>query len=680
MSPLLFRPAERVSGRFSRWFVAGVAVAAVLLQMQVASVPASAAQQQTAATTATGTQVPMADLSQFRAGNIISDAVFFAKDTMTETEIQSFLNAKVPNCRSGYTCLKDWTDVSRSVPGDPMCAAYSGGVRERAARIIYKVAQACGINPQVLLVMLQKEQGLVSHVWPSDWRYRIAMGQGCPDTAACDSRYYGFFNQVYGAARQMKRYANPPGTSNFFNWYAPGRTWNILYHPNASCGRGPVHVANQATANLYYYTPYQPNAAALRAGYGEGDGCSAYGNRNFFNYFTDWFGSTQALTFGSTPAPTITGTAVAGNIVTAQVAAWSPAASLRYQWLRNGSPIAGATGAQFGLSMADVNTQISVSVVGVRSGYIATSATSSAISVQGYSVDRLAGADRFSTAVEVSKTLYPTGAQTVYLVNGASFADAMAVAPRAARENAALLLVTTSSVPSATANEIARLKPTRIVLVGGAAAIDASMPTRLGSVSSATITRIEGKDRYETSLNVAAGIPASTVYVATGRSFPDALGAAAAAGKSGAPIVLVDGSLNSLSAETAAAFRSWGTSKVVLVGGTSVMSPGIQNAIAGLGITTTRYGGADRYATNAILNANEFGAVSSVVVATAWNFPDALTGSVLGIKRSGPVALSAFGCVPASLTSTLNQAVGGHVTLVGGLSALGAGVAELRPC
>jgi hypothetical protein len=56
-----------------------------------------------------------------------------------------------------------------------------------------------------------------------------------------------------------------------------------------------VYIQNQATANLYYYTPYQPNAASLRAGYGEGDGCSTYGNRNFYQYFNDWFGSTQYI-------------------------------------------------------------------------------------------------------------------------------------------------------------------------------------------------------------------------------------------------------------------------------------------------------------------------------------------------------------------------------------------------
>ncbi|MCR2818053.1 hypothetical protein NQ166_04305 [Microbacterium sp. zg.Y1090] len=237
--------------------------------------------------------VKTADLTKFQPGNIVSDAVFYNSATMTEAQIQSFLNSKVTTCRSGHVCLKSKTDTTRAVAADAMCNAYAGGGVESAARILFKVAQACGINPQALIVMLQKEQGLVTDTWPVDSQYKIAMGQGCPDTAACDSRYFGFFNQVYGAAWQLKRYANPPGTSNYFTWYAPGKTWNVRWHPNASCGSSPVYIANQATAALYYYTPYQPNAAALRAGYGEGDGCSSYGNRNFYQYFTDWFGSTQ---------------------------------------------------------------------------------------------------------------------------------------------------------------------------------------------------------------------------------------------------------------------------------------------------------------------------------------------------------------------------------------------------
>lgn len=295
---------KRIARAHARGIAAAIATTALLLAGVSASGTPAAASDEVApsssvvAPTLAGSDsaagvVKAADLSKFQAGNIITDAVFFSKSTMTEAQIQTFLQQKVSTCKSGYTCLKDYYDTARTISGDAMCGAYAGGSRERASRIIYKVAQACGINPQVILVMLQKEQGLVTSTAPSSWNYQAAMGQGCPDTAACDSRYYGLFNQVYWGAWQMKRYANPPGTSQYFTWYAPGKTWNVRWHPNAACGSSPVYIQNQATSNLYYYTPYQPNAAALRAGYGTGDGCSSYGNRNFYQYFTDWFGSTQ---------------------------------------------------------------------------------------------------------------------------------------------------------------------------------------------------------------------------------------------------------------------------------------------------------------------------------------------------------------------------------------------------
>lgn len=236
-------------------------------------------------------------LAGFNAGNLISDAVFTAKNTMTESQIQSFFNGKVSTCRGGsdeygpIICLKDYSTGTVTRPADIYCDGYTGAPSESAARIIYRVSQSCGINPQVLIVMLQKEQGLVNHAWPSAWRYNKALGQGCPDDAPCDPAFVGFFHQIYGAARQMKIYME----GRYFTWYAPGRTWNIRYSPEVSCGSSPVTIANKATSALYYYTPYQPNAAALRAGYGTGDACSAYGNRNFYNYFTDWFGSTQTL-------------------------------------------------------------------------------------------------------------------------------------------------------------------------------------------------------------------------------------------------------------------------------------------------------------------------------------------------------------------------------------------------
>jgi hypothetical protein len=232
-----------------------------------------------------------ADASQFDAGNIISDALFFDGTAMSASEVQSTLAGKVSACRSGYTCLKDYrqtTTTRAAVAG--RCDVYSGAANELASAIIAKVGAACGVSQKAIIVLLEKEQGLVTDTYPGSGQYRSATGFGCPDTAACDSQYYGFFNQVYNAALQFKRYAASPTGWN----HVAGRVNAIRYSPNASCGSSNVFIQNQATAGLYNYTPYQPNAAALANLYGTGDGCSAYGNRNFWRIYTDWFGSTTA--------------------------------------------------------------------------------------------------------------------------------------------------------------------------------------------------------------------------------------------------------------------------------------------------------------------------------------------------------------------------------------------------
>ncbi|MEB0286825.1 hypothetical protein QN355_09715 [Cryobacterium sp. 10S3] len=230
--------------------------------------------------------------SQFQPGNIISDQVFFNTQTMSEADIQAFLVGKESACNAGYTCLKDYRmdTVSRAAVAPGHCAAYDGVPNELASSIIYKAAQACGINPQVLLVLLQKETSLVSSSSPTASTYRKAAGYGCPDTSNCDAAFYGFYNQVYKAAWQFRQYTNFPART-----YAIGPT-RIQWSPDASCGASTVTIENQATANLYNYTPYQPNGASLASLYTTGDNCSSYGNRNFWVFFNNWFGpSTTAL-------------------------------------------------------------------------------------------------------------------------------------------------------------------------------------------------------------------------------------------------------------------------------------------------------------------------------------------------------------------------------------------------
>jgi hypothetical protein len=229
----------------------------------------------------------------FNPGLIISDALFYDGGAMTVDQIQSFLNSQEPNCANGYTCLKSYSQATTNKAlSSGKCAAYNGMASETAAQIIYNVGAVCGISQKVLLVTLEKEEGLVRSQAPSSSAYTIAMGYGCPDTAACDTDYYGFFNQVYLAAKQFKTYFTSPGSFG----YQAGVANQILYSPNRSCGSSTVVIQNKATAGLYDYTPYQPDAAAIANLYGVGDGCSSYGNRNFWALYTDWFGSTMAGT------------------------------------------------------------------------------------------------------------------------------------------------------------------------------------------------------------------------------------------------------------------------------------------------------------------------------------------------------------------------------------------------
>ncbi|MEB0201779.1 hypothetical protein QN354_08415 [Cryobacterium sp. 5I3] len=250
--------------------------------------------------------------ADFNPGYIISDAQFYARDAMSQDEIQSFLNAQGGSCQDAQ-CLRSLHLDTPSVAAEEYCSAYAGAAGESAASIIFKVQAACNISAKVILVTLQKEQALVTRSSTSDAILRKAMGMGCPDTSVCDAQYYGFFNQVYAASRQFNRYNH-----GSFTWYKVGGTSNVQYSPTASCGSSQVQIKNNATAALYYYTPYQPNASALANLGGTGDGCGSYGNRNFWVFYNSWFGPPDLA--ASPVANLDVFTAVPGGI---RVAGWA---------------------------------------------------------------------------------------------------------------------------------------------------------------------------------------------------------------------------------------------------------------------------------------------------------------------------------------------------------------------
>lgn len=233
-----------------------------------------------------------AHLDGFDPGNIMSDFVMGNKSTMTEAQINNFLHSKNP-CNKAYDDeVKYWQGQGYiyGISGNRvLCMADDKFDGESAAHIIWQAAQDYSINPQVLIVLLEKEQSLVTDPWPNHRQYASATGFDCPDTGGCDPRGAGFKNQVRKAAALFREVLDG-GWSN----YPAYTTQFIYYNPNTGCGGTNIYIQNRATSALYRYTPYQPNAAALAAGTGTGDSCSSYGNRNFYNLFTEWFGSTQS--------------------------------------------------------------------------------------------------------------------------------------------------------------------------------------------------------------------------------------------------------------------------------------------------------------------------------------------------------------------------------------------------
>lgn len=275
------------------------------------------------------------DGSYWRAGRIIDDSLFTNGYDMSTSDIQNFLNKKVPVCDTNgqgtsdmggidyngdgritrreyakyrgygdnyiFTCLKDFYEVPKSTSGGPLPANNYGGKpipagAQSAAQLISNAAVKYRINPKALLIKIATESPgpLTSDDWPFEKQYTYAMGAHCPDTPqghVCDPNWGGFSLQIDEAAALLRSYLDNM-EQPWWPYKKPYQVNNILIQDVnvKNCGSTGVYIESKATAALYTYTPYQPNQAALSNMYGTGDSCSTYGNRNFWRAWNDWFG------------------------------------------------------------------------------------------------------------------------------------------------------------------------------------------------------------------------------------------------------------------------------------------------------------------------------------------------------------------------------------------------------
>ena len=273
---------------------------------------------------------------------------------------------------------------------------------------------------------------------------------------------------------------------------------------------------------------------------------------------------------------------------------------------------------------------------------------------------RLAGSGRTQTAAAISAATFGPGVEVAYVAYAYNFPDALAGAAAAGTVKGPVLLSSKASLDAATKTELTRLRPRMIAVLGGTGVIsDAVLKSLAPYATSGVVVRLAGNDRFATAATISqfAFSPHPQVaYVAYAYNFPDALAGAAAAGTVKGPVLLTATS-GTLNAATKNELLRLAPAKIIVLGGTGVISNSVLSQLASLPFShaTTRIAGATRFATAAAIAKVTFGVgTPTAYIAYAYNFPDALAGAAAAGTLRGPVLLSATNLpLDASTASTL---------------------------
>lgn len=304
--------------------------------------------------------------------------------------------------------------------------------------------------------------------------------------------------------------------------------------------------------------------------------------------------------------------------------------------------------------------------------------------VEGMTVTRIGGADRYESSVNISRATHPARTvDTVYLVTGQKFSDALSVAPAAAQAGKGLLLTPTDFLHNSVAGELRRLAPKNVILVGGPDSVSETVASSVKSaLPGAAVSRIAGADRYDTSILVArhAFPNAKEAFVVSGEKFTDALSAAPTAALKNAPVILTP--RDRVLSVTSDWLAGSDLDRVSVAGGVDTITAAAysQVASASAGATMKRYAGVDRYETNLMLAAaGTTSEQQTVFLASGEKFPDAL--SAAATPKTGPLLLSPSTCMKSQTFDMIKDTYSpARLYVLGGEDTLSKGVFNLGTC
>lgn len=293
-------------------------------------------------------------------------------------------------------------------------------------------------------------------------------------------------------------------------------------------------------------------------------------------------------------------------------------------------------------------------------------------------VKKLIGDNRAHTAAKISQEGWQSGADKVIIVNGNAIADGITATPLATTMNAPILLTNNGVIPQSTKDELARLNPKDIIIIGGESVVSNSVEKELKSSTSSNVLRIAGKNRYETSLKIAQEIndyhDVQKVFIANGyQGEVDALTIAAKAGQDKQPIILSE--KTKLPDTTYSWLKNENLKDAYFIGGENNLTTDVIHQLAGIttpasgqSVYRNRVYGKDRYETNAKVMERFYPQenLDAVLVAKGDELVDALTAGPLAAKLGSPILITKTDSIPTYHKTNLDNKNADVVYQVGG--------------
>ena len=291
-------------------------------------------------------------------------------------------------------------------------------------------------------------------------------------------------------------------------------------------------------------------------------------------------------------------------------------------------------------------------------------------------VDRWGGGDRYETAVAVSWANFASEAPAVVVVRGDLFPDALSAAPIATEVGGPVLLTRSTSLPGVVEEEIDRLNPSTIYVVGGPVAVSDGVVAKLSAY--APVVRLWGQDRYKTAVDVSKVIAPSgtgTVFVGSGIDFAETVAGSGLAAAKEAPLLLTR--TKSLPSATATELSRLKPAEIVVVGGSSVVSKAVVDELGKYAAKVTRLSGSDRYGTSAEISQWGYpNGTDRVFLAVGTDYADALAGAAIAGADGGPILLVEPTSIPSSVAAELSRLDADHISLLGGPVAISYGIQD----